>query len=731
LNRLSTLAEGLSGEHKEAVEAIQSAREQFQVWSDKPERVFTSVFLAPAVHAARSVAQAIETEGRHADALWISNVFGEMAKILVARARDAFAEYFEDLLLTACDATAGLWLEEVAEKETEDEINVLRSRMQIVCKDALGTFFQNRERRFFPSNRPETAMGEWAMSEALAAHFDRRLLHLLEFDRPHVKDYVRANLPATYRLKLSGEAAAKRRQNWERILCDAGYEDVLRLLKDMGDLINPDEVGIVAPERREDVNRAAANNDVQRVVELLADSAKELKAFLYSEAQLRLRYREPAIPLLADRRLKYRFNRVPQFSKTDDPDNLRKALAIAQEVWQDDINNLGLRDWVAYLYAKTGNLPSAEKLLNEVRKRRRDDLATDWNLAVLAYDRKEDKGAYELLLPLIAKDSFDEDLVLVVLALSLKLDDSQTFLSTIPQTMSLRFHPLAMVIAHNASNTVRVEEFLGQLLRHWQGKWELPPVTTQFSGQDFDKTINRAIVEGQVEQLITWLRARIKVTKNWFPNYFALARVFEQESQDFEAAFSALEDCYKAAWRRDPRDQRSIDSVCRDLLELCKRCNRADLGKRAYRFAQDARAPDDLLRSFRSFAPQQPAEQASEEKAEKIAPKSEPSTTVATRDPKLAERLAWVTARLAEIRNVSAYVEQAKAIDEFGKIVAEINPQESGTALDLIRSTTGVFETFVRSNPDDHDGRRSLYDRASGFEKRLAICFAAERYHSI
>jgi len=288
--------------------------------------------------------------------------------------------------------------------------------------------------------------------------------------------------------------------------------------------------------------RAAASNDRERVAQLLENSAKELKTFLYTEAQLRLRYREPASPNLRQSRMRNEFNKVQQLSKTDDPDKLRKALGIAQTVWQEDVGSLDLRDWVAYLQAKTGNLTTAQQMLDEVRKRRgaQPSFATHWNLAVLAYDRKDEDGAYKLLLPLIADERFDEDLVLVVLALSLKLDDTTTFLAAIPQTMSLRFHPLAVVVALKLREAERVEKLLGQLFRHWQGGWELPPFTTQFS-QDFEKTVNKAIVEGQVEQLITWLRARIKNNQAWVPNYLELARVLEQEYQDTKALLLRFE----------------------------------------------------------------------------------------------------------------------------------------------------------------------------------------------
>jgi tetratricopeptide (TPR) repeat protein len=747
LERLRTLSESLGEEFATKIKSIPAADSQYRAWAAKPEaNLFTNMFLAPAVNAAITVAQELEKLGRHQDAFFVSNVFGEMCKILIARSRDKFIHDFEEFVLIACCATSGLSLADPSSRGSEDqgEIEMLRKRMHHVCDDALGTFFR-RDGRFSQTKRPETDLGDWAVNEALARHFDRQLHHLLEANRPGLKDYARENMPSVYRMKLTGENAGRRREEWERLLIDAGYDDVLRLMKDMGDLVNPDEVGIVSVEQRNDVMRAAASNDKERVAQLLENSAKELKTFLYTEAQLRLSYREPKPPNLRQAWMRSDFNKLQRLSKTDDPDKLRTALGLAQAVWQEDVGNLNLRDWVAYLQAKTGNLTTAQQMLDEVRKRRGDErsFATQWNLAVLAYDRKDEDGTYKLLLPLIADEGLDEDLVIVVLALSLKLDDTLTFLAAIPQTMSLRFHPLAVVVALKLGDAERVEKLLGQLFRHWQGGWELPPFTTQFS-QDFEKTVNKAIVEGQVEQLITWLRARIKNNRNWMPNYFELARVLEQEFQDYEDAFSTLRDAYRVGLKKQPVEQAWLEGLCRDMLALAKRCveharttKSSDaaaeaspsldaaqkLGRQAYRLAEDARVSEALLHSFRSFAPQEPSSPPTP------LPPLTPSGAKAggeidggtrpPRDPKVADRLVWVTARLAGIRSVAAYVEQADVIEQFAKVVNEINPQESATALELVRNASDVFETFAHTDATEHDSLRSLYDRARMWEKRL------------
>ena len=63
----------------------------------------------------------------------------------------------------------------------------------------------------------------------------------------------------------------------------------------------------------------------------------------------------------------------------------------------------------------------------------------------------------------------------------------------------------------------------------------LPPVNERYTRTaDFEGVVSKAIVEGQVEQLIAWLEARIQSQKSYVPNYLALAQVLEEERQDVE-----------------------------------------------------------------------------------------------------------------------------------------------------------------------------------------------------
>lgn len=700
-------------------------------WEQSGQDVWKmNVFLAPAVRAAAAIASSLEQASQYHEAFWVCSHFGEMSKILLESNREKYAGYFEALLLTACCCVAGGGAISSRDYKAGQvaEIDALRERLDKMCRFALGTFFDRRSGEFRRNFQPDIALQERVVSEALARHFDARLRYLLQQDRPSVKEFVTANMPLVYKTKLTEEWDQKAAE-WERLLVSTGYDDLIRNLKSTGDLVRPDKVGQLSAEQLEDVRRAAANNDANRVRDLLRGNADELRMFLYSEARARLDYREPPQPNLTGD-LGNTFLKVTRLAATNHPDRLQQARDLAREVWLADINNLELRDWVAYLEGKTNNPRAAEPILEYVRRRRdeKQNFATDWNLAVLAYDRKEQESAYQLLVPLLDRGIVDDDLVLVVLALALLLDDRERFLATIPKTLSLRYHPLAIVVAHDMGDQTREDELLAQLLRQSQVKWELPPVATRFTKLDeFQKTVNQAIVEGQIEQVISWLEARISLTRGWVPNYLELARVHEQERQDIDAAFLVLRQRLEQQTRRKPREQYQIDQACRDLLDLCKRSKRQDLGQEAYRLAERSRAGDALLASFAFFAvqkrdkeEQKEPEVVTEVTKEKDGDKTRTPAHLAARDPRLTERLAWVTAGLTNIRNVASYVQEAKAVEELKKIIGELNPQESEIVVKLIQDTSEVIGMFSRTEANDYDNRALLYTRATGYEKRLS-----------
>lgn len=718
LIQLATPASNL----REQIRSLNFALSKFRGTESASDRRNSNIFLVPAVQAAAVVIDYLILKAETcADAFWAANVFGEMSKILLDRARDKYQDLFGQLLWGACTAVGNLWEADPSRRvsrDSEGEVSLLQKVLNLdCCKPALGTYYDGRRNRFMTAGRPDNEIGEKVVSAVLARYFDKRLRSLLASDRPRVKEFATTNMPTVYRLNLPDSIAPKRKE-WERLLTEAGYEDVIRFLKDMGDLVSAEEVGHVSPERRDDVRRAQSNNDHDRVAQLLKDSANELRSYLYKEAQRRLDYREPLPPHLTDRDQRSEFEKAKRLAESGDPQKISMALNMVENIWNAAIRNTDLREWVAYLRARSENLLAAEQMFESIRKRLDPSraFATEWNLAVLAYNRKNEADAYQILLPLLDSKISDEDLVLVVLGLSLKSDDRTRFLSTVPQTMSRRFHPLAFVVALEMGDRQRAEEILGQLLQHWHKNWELPPASERLPHLDaLDEIVNRAIVEGQLEQLLPWLRARIAYNRNWIPNYLALARVLEDEKGDLDGAFGALRSRVEVQ-RGAKQDFRRLEEACRELLEFCKRLKRKDLGQEAYLFAQDARMNEDLLNSFRDFAPG--GNEVIPSPPPPPPPPAPPLPPIS--DPRLAEDLAWVTARLTNIRNVASHEKESVAIKKFVKILGDMHPHESGAVVQLIQDASTVIETFSRTKPENRDARRVLHDRATGFERRLA-----------
>lgn len=729
--------ESLGDEARTAVSFLAGTKRQFERWMDEGQAPGRHAeFMGPAVKNAQEVSARLLNAKQVHEAFRISNTFAEICKMLLPRNRHVYENMYEGLLLIASRAVAESRLpsgDRNPSQSTGAEVEPLLTDLGNIVRSALGTYFRTRE-KIFARGRVDAALADRVVNEVVAEYFNKRLRHLLEDNRPQVRDFVRNNMPAVYRLRLPADWA-NRKQQWEKSLEDAGYADVVKVLRGMGDLVDPDEVGKVPASVREEVSRAAALRDHKRVAELLGPSATELRGYLFGEAQRLLQYRQPSQPQLQDNRAKDTFRRAQELSRSSDSRTLERALVEMQKVWEIDIANLDILDWVAYLEARTGNLQSAEKKLEQAQRRRAPErsFVTDWNLAVLHYDQKDEPATYKLVLPLLESGKADPNLLVVALGLSVKLDDKATFLSTVPRTMSLRYHPLAICIAHETKATARVEELLGQLLAHWRGKWELPSVDQRFNSlEDLQKNaVNKAIVEGQTEQVVRWLEARINRIKTWVPNYLALCSVLETWSQDVDGAFRVLKSRLDMTLRQrrrgtedeDIRFQRSVNEACDDLLNLCRRTNRKDLGQKAHELCSSAGARQSLLDAFADFAPQ-PKDPLNDEPPP--APTPDPPAPIAlppSFDPKLADRVMWVNAGLAKIRNVHSYLEKSKEIEEFTRIVAEVGPGESAEAVTIIRNITGVIETFSKTDPENNDDRatrRTLYARVVGYENDLA-----------
>ena len=685
----------------------------------------SGVYLAPAIKAAVKIADGLLSADRFGDAFWTANTFGEIAKIQVGRNHDNYIEVFEDLVLAACRACSGNWQVIRSPSNSSDdlpgEISSLRERLITICQFALGTFFRPNQGRYLRNYQPDDGLRDWAVNWTLAEHFDRGLRRLLIQDRPRIGEYVRANLPLVYKLQLPPSWAARTRE-WEQLLVTSGYNDLLEDLRSRGELVRLDRDHVLSPERLDDLRRGASSGDVKRVRELLRDNAEEVKYYLFNEAQRRLEYRQPRPPSLPDK-LNAQFTVVRRVNSRTNAKDLQEALRVACDVWEQDIQNMALRDRVAYLFARTDDAPNAERILGQIRQRRpaRENFFTDWNLAVLHYQKSAEREAYQLLLPLLNTNSTDEDLIMVVLALALKLGDRERFLALVPQTMSLQYHALAILVALDLNDRKRADDLLGQFLRQGEEQWKLPPLSTQYRNLEaLQAVVNRAIVEGQVDQLVTWLRGRIDKQRRWVPNHMELARVLEQEREDIDGAFGSLLTVVDIEKHHTPRNQRYIDDASRALLEFCKRHKRTDLGERAYKAAEAAPCSEDLLASFSIYRTQTTAETPIA-KPLPVEPTGLPAlTTPHPFDPALTDSVIWVNARLTTIQKARQYVDESRAIDALCAIIAQISPEARDTLVKLIQDTSAVIEVFERTPREDLEVRRYNYDRASNFERRLS-----------
>jgi hypothetical protein len=92
---------------KEA-KGLQFSLDQYDRWVKDPTGN-SNMFLAPGVQAAAEIAKELVRVGRNDKAFPISNDFFEMAKILLARARDKYLNPYQDLLWVACCAASDAW----------------------------------------------------------------------------------------------------------------------------------------------------------------------------------------------------------------------------------------------------------------------------------------------------------------------------------------------------------------------------------------------------------------------------------------------------------------------------------------------------------------------------------------------------------------------------------------------------------------------------------------------
>jgi len=616
LAALIQILQTFAPDFQEDIKILNSVKEHYKSWDDRKSM---NIFLSPAVRAGTNIAHTFLESNRFEDAFWTANLFVEMSKALVSKnpqKKQEYKNHYKNLLVSACCATGcSYW----SDHENIDEIRQLYNHINKVClKKALETFFHVSSSHVSSSQFRQTrddnqVLKDEILNNSSAWLFDKHLQNLLQNKRSSVSTFIEKNLPQLYPLKFSGRWQDSQKK-WTELLKKEGFEEVLQTLKKSNSLINHNEVGKITPEQFNQILEASKNDDYKRINELLKDNAEQLVSFLHYEVNEKFDYREPWSPFLdfKDKLNRDFRNRVPKLAYANNQKDLQEAEKITKKILKRDLERehenqqavFAYQDWLAYIQLKMGKGDAAEQQLNKTQKRRRDQVKnfiTHWNLAVLAYHRKKNKKAYNLLSPLLEINIADTNLVKVLLMLSHELGDFAAFSELVSLTVNRQFFPLAFIMAYEQGDEKQQRKFLGKIIEERSSNFQLPPVDTQFNGlAAFRKTVDDAMVEVPL-QLIEWLEARIKLKPFYIPNYVELAHVFEKNG-DIDHAFPMLcERFNKSKNNRNPKVE-YINDACRDLLEFCKRNRRSDLGQKAYDLIENSGGCVDVLKSFDTFS---------------------------------------------------------------------------------------------------------------------------------
>ena len=643
------------------------------------------------------LATALDVKESCGQSFWIVNALYEAGKIVRQREHTTTPKLMEQLLKVGADAAVQLLPPLMPVDEARESL--IR-----VVTTALSTQYSGRG---YAAVRPDVGVAEELVVDTIATHFDRRLAEIVENDQPSINAYVSTNMPKLYRMRLSPKWL-DRRDAWEEAIKAAGYEDTLRSLKNLGMLVRIDQIGIILPDTRDQVRLAADSGDYASIRKLLEPSEKELKNFLYKETQTALVFREPPPPRLKAH-LRDPWKRAMLMLEGG---RVRDALNMVGTIWEGDNTNYDVRDWAAYLHAQDGNKLQAERFLALIRDSRKaeQNFATNWNLAVIHAQRHDEAKAYELLLPLVKTNPTDERLIKVLLGLARTLNDHEGFLRLIPQSLTLRYHPIAFNVAAEMKDP-RAANFLAEMISGWETQWELPHLHARFDDdEELMAVLAKGIFAGQLGLVTAWLRARVVEMSTWIPNYLVLARVLENEHRDIDGAFQALADACRARRPDDPRR----DASYRDLLEFCRRNKREDLEQKSYEIARRGKASEDILKSFRITQVMPAQRQPSEP------PKPEPEIRIQTPE---GPNFTWISAKLARIRDVTSFSKEQSALDEFS---AELSKHYVDTTVQIVpwlKDLSKIINQFAQAAGSEADAdyrdRLVLYNRATTIERDL------------
>ncbi|WP_419656069.1 uncharacterized protein Dvar_51710 [Desulfosarcina variabilis str. Montpellier] len=713
----------LSGE----IRSLKFAKKQYDIW-DRTK--LNNIFLAPAVTNVIKIAEKFLIEGLFYEGFWVTNIYCEMCKILVSRNAKKYQSYHDDLLKKAADIFLKTLLppivQDIAEGPSSDLIKIQNEVYNSCVKPALIRRFDQRQRRYnFTKIQP--VIKDNILSETAANAFEGTLKYLISNDRPKIRSYANANLPVAFRLQLSPDFAEKRNE-WEQILRSTGFGEIVDSLKDSGILVNPEEVGKLSKIELSDIRIASADNRYKDVYTSVLNCANEVKSYLYSEARNKLNYKPPKPPNLGfvkNKDLARQFRAIPRIAKIGNPNDLKNAIEILKNIWLLQIDNLEIQNWMAYLHLQERNLPAAEQILNKLKKspikNDNDRSVVLWNLAVLYFEQGSEDRMYEILYPMLNMQIHDEDLFLVVLAFSHKLGEKEKFLNIVPKMRTNQFDPLAFVVAYDLQDENLQKEYVARMLN--QSDWILPPAEEPiFDIKDLKDYINKAIIEGQIDALIVWLKARIKISPRYIPNYLELAQVYEKEKDNVDEAFKILQRGVKIVKTNKNSPPRALDNICRDLLELCVRNNSLELGKKAYNIAYKFTVDEDLLKTFNRFKDVDTKNQIEIETNDQEIKNTQTNSfskqiNKSQKISQLPEKYSWVVANFTNMDSATTFLSESRVIKDFCNIIKDMHPVGCEDVIEIIENLTLVVEQFFKT--DSMDSRRYFHENATNYERRL------------
>ena len=410
--------------------------------------------------------------------------------------------------------------------------------------------------------------------------------------------------------------------------------------------------------------KALKKNDTTLIRALFKEEAEVIAIGLEELLLRQLIFKYPPKPKLRANVREF-FDQAKYLAQTNDPQDVREAAKIIQEIWVEDIDNPGLRAWMAFLQLQLGDFQEGAKLLRSVLRLQDpkfDEFAL-WNLAVLAFKEKADKLAFQLVL-LLLEENKAPTVLTIAIALAVKRGAIDLFFSLMPHVWHLQYHPLAIYLAAHNEDLANLHNCGEVYLK--QADWQpLPPGHRFEQAAAYKKVIGQAIVSRSIQRLIAWLRARIAISKIYVPDYLALSDVLEKEDGNIEGAFEVL--IQRLEIRKLTDTQKDI--ACRDLIECSIRSNRDDLKRIAFDTIQYSYGNRELLKNIEHWGFLPAANRATLQQHKLALPNTYKKDQLALRLDNLENHLAGIAA-YTEIEEAAEIITPTTSISHEGQTPA-------------------------------------------------------------